>query len=91
MKDRSSSPRSASSARLRVGAGLALLGLGLVDQLDALFLQDQQELVELFRIDGVVGQVVVDLTVGQVAFSLPDSIKAFRPSSIFKSIKSLLT
>src|SRR5208337_1952612 len=49
---------------------LALLGLGLVNQLDSLFLQNEQELVELLGIDGVVGQVVVDLTVGQVTLFL---------------------
>ena len=42
-------------ARGGAWAGLAFLGLRLVNQLDAMLLEDEQELVELFRIDGVVG------------------------------------
>src|SRR5581483_1330940 len=51
-------------------APLALLGLGLVDQLDPLFFQEDEELIELLGVDGVIGQVIVDLPVGQVALFL---------------------
>ena len=69
MKLRSSSARTSSSDR-RPAAALALLGLRLVDQLDALLFEQDQELIDLLGIGVVVGQMVVDLTVGQVALFL---------------------
>ena len=42
----------------------------LVDQLDAQFVQRDQQIVELFRIDRLVGQIVVDLIVGQITLGL---------------------
>ena len=88
--------RSSSAAVVLVGgggrrAGFALLGLGLVDQLDALLFEHQQELVELLGIDGVVGQVVVDLSEGQVALVLARFEQApsgLRPT--FRSMQTLL-
>ena len=47
------------------------LGRGLVDQVDALFLQGDQQVVELVGIDFLVGQVLVDLVIGQIALRFP--------------------
>jgi hypothetical protein len=52
------------------GTGLTLLRFRLVDQLDALFLQEHEQLIEFFGIDGVVRQVLVDLAVGQISLDL---------------------
>ena len=65
----SSSARTSSSSRTGAAA-FAFLGLRLVDQLDALIFQQDEELIDLFGVGVVVGQMVVDLTVGQVAFFL---------------------
>ena len=40
-------------------------------QIDALFLQGNQQIVELIGVDFLVGQVVVDFVVGQIALRLP--------------------
>ena len=42
----------------------------LVDQVDALFLQGDQQIVQLIGIDFFVGQVLVDFVVGQIALGL---------------------
>ena len=42
----------------------------LVHQIDALFLQGNQQIVELVGIDFLVGQIVVDFVVGQIALRL---------------------
>ena len=60
MKLRSSSPRASSSGTAR-GLPSRSSGLRLLDQLDPLLFEQHQELVELFRVDGVVGKVIVDL------------------------------
>ena len=58
-----------------VGIGLLgnveeLRGRGFVDQIDALFLQGDEKIVELIGIDFLVGQVFVDLVVGQITLGL---------------------
>src|SRR5262245_7092639 len=75
------------------GATLALLGLRLVDQLDALVLEQDQELIQFLGVDGVIRQIVVDLAVCQVAFllalveqsfqALVDLLHQTLPSAIF--------
>ncbi len=55
--------------------GIVELGLRpMVDQIDAFFFQGDQEIIEPFRIDFFVGQIVVDFVVRQIAlgFSLGD-------------------
>ena len=57
--------------------GIGLLGnveelrhRGLVDQIDAFFLQGDEKIVELIGIDFLVGQVFVDFVVGQISLGL---------------------
>ena len=69
MSRRSASISSVSAPALAV-FGLALVDVGFVDQVDALLFEEQQELIELFGIDGVVGEIFVDLAVGQIALFL---------------------
>src|SRR5207253_4190761 len=81
-------------SRRRAGAGLALLGLGLINQLDALLLQNQEELIELLGIDRIVGQVFVNLTVGQVTFifaRFEQRLQAFVHFQIHQSPPHLIT
>ena len=54
----------ASAARSTVGVG------GSFDQIDALFFEGDQQVIELLGIDFFVGQIVVDLVVGQIALGL---------------------
>ena len=56
-----------------LGNVVELLGGRLVDQVDPLFLQGDQQVVELVGIDFFVGQVIVDFIVGQVALRFPPS------------------
>ena len=58
-----------SSDRLRRVVELRLRRL--VHQIDALFLQGNQQIVELVGIDFLVGQVVVDLVIREIALRLP--------------------
>ena len=59
-------------AAIRLGCGdvVELRRRRLVHQVDALFLQGDQQIVELVGIDFFVGQVVVDLVVGQITLGL---------------------
>src|SRR5262249_32203253 len=41
-----------------------------VDQLDAFLFEKDEQLVELLGVDGVIGQIIVDLAIGQVALFL---------------------
>src|SRR5262249_4661914 len=55
---------------LGAGAALALIDVGLVDQLDPLGLEQHEQLVDLLGVGVVIRQVVVDLAVCQIALLL---------------------
>ena len=63
-------PARADDCRLRFGS--------FVDQLDAHFFQGNQQIVELFRSDCLVGQIFVDLIVGQISLGLPVATSSCR-------------
>ncbi len=71
------SPLASRSALARSGVRVVLrrvveLGLRrLIHQIDALFLQGNQQIVELVGIDFLVGQIVVDLVIGEITLRLP--------------------
>ena len=48
-----------------------LLGRRMVHQIDALFLQGDQQIVEFLGIDFLVGKVIVDFVVGQITLGFP--------------------
>ena len=67
-------PRRGGLVRVGLLANVVELLCGrLVDQVDPLFLQGDQQVVELVGIDFFVGQVIVDFIVGQVALRFPPS------------------
>ena len=70
MKERSRSAPASASAAAAGGRAFAVGDVFLVDQLDALLFEHEDELIELFGVDGVVRQVIVDLGEGQVALFL---------------------
>ena len=51
----------------RAGFFVALVGLRIIDQLDALLFQQQEELVELHGVHGIIVQLLMKLAIGQVA------------------------
>src|SRR5262249_11529493 len=52
------------------GRAFAIVRRGFVDQLDAQFVEGNQETVEFFGVYGLIGKVVVHLIVGQVPWGL---------------------
>ena len=68
----------------RRGPGFAFLGLRLVDQFDALLFEEHEQLIELLGVDGVVGQVFVDLAVGQVTLFLARFEQGFETFILFQ-------